>query len=51
VGVVKNVQKKMSVVDQFTVKYRTEAYSWTQKLNREDYGIDKYWVLLVVVKE
>ena len=25
---------------------------WTQKLNREDYGVDKYkyWVLLAVVK-
>jgi hypothetical protein len=22
-----------------------------QKLNREDYGVDKYWVLLAVVKE
>ena len=23
----------------------------TQKLNREDYGVEKYWVLLAVVKE
>ncbi len=45
-------KKKKSVPDQFTVvKYRSETYYWTQKLNREDYGVDKYWVLLSVVKE
>ena len=45
-------QKKKSVADQFAaVKYRSETYCWTQKLNREDYGVDKYWVLLAVVKE
>jgi hypothetical protein len=26
------------------VKYRSETYYLTQKLNREDYGVDKYWV-------
>ena len=37
-------KKKKSVDDQFTsVKYRSETYYWTQKLNREDYGVDKYW--------
>ena len=37
--------KKKSVAGQFAaVKYRSEAYCWTQKLNREDYGLDKYWV-------
>ena len=41
-----------SVAGQFAaVKYRSETYCWTQKLNREDYGVDKYWVLLDVVKE
>jgi hypothetical protein len=29
---------KKSVAGQFAVKYRSETYSWTQKLNREDYG-------------
>jgi hypothetical protein len=43
--------KKKSSAGQFAVKYRPETYSWTQKLNREDYGVDKYWALLAVVKE
>ena len=43
--------KKKSVSDQFTVKYRLETYRWTKKLNKDDYGVDKYWVLLDVVKE
>jgi len=29
-------------------KYKSETYGWTQKLNKEDYGVDKYWA---VVKE
>ena len=42
-------KKKKSVADQFTtVKYRSETYYWTEKLNREDYGVDKYWVLLLL---
>ncbi len=46
------IQKKKSVADQFAaVKYRSETYCLTQKLNRKDYGLDKYWVHLVVVKE
>ena len=37
-------KKKKSVAGQFAaVKYRLEKYSWTQKLSREDYGVDKYW--------
>jgi len=40
-----------SVADQFAVKYRSETYSWTKKLNREDYDVDKYWVLLAIVKQ
>jgi hypothetical protein len=38
-------KKKKSVAGQFaTVRYRSETYCWTKKLNREDYGVDKYWV-------
>jgi hypothetical protein len=45
-------KKKKSVADQFAaVKYRSETHCWTQKLNREDYGVCKYWVRLAVVKE
>jgi len=40
-------KKKKSVAGQFAaVKYRSETYCWTQKLNREDYGVDKYWVII-----
>jgi hypothetical protein len=45
--VVKSVEKKKSVAGEFAVKYRSETYSWTQKLNREDYGVDKYFLLLL----
>ena len=39
------LKKKKSVAGQFAaVKYRSETYYWTKKLNREDYGVDKYWV-------
>ena len=32
-------KKKKSVAGQFAaVKYRSETYCWTQKLNTEDYG-------------
>jgi hypothetical protein len=45
-------KKKKSVTDQFAaVKYKSETYCWTRKPNREDYGVDKYWILLPVVKE
>jgi hypothetical protein len=33
------------------VKYMSETHSWTQKLNSEDYGVDKCWVLLAVVND
>ena len=43
-------KKKKSVADQFAaVKYRSEKYCWTQKLNREDY--DKYWVFFFLPVE
>ncbi len=45
-GVVKSVEKNKSVAVQFAVKYKSETYYWTQKLNRQDYGVDKYWILL-----
>jgi hypothetical protein len=36
-------KKKKSVEgSQFAVKYMSETYYWTQRLNREDYGVDKY---------
>jgi len=47
------IKKKNSVAGKFAaVKYwsETETYSLTQKLNREDYGVDKYQVLLAIVK-
>ena len=35
-------KKKKSFADQFAaVKYRSETYYLTQKLNREDYEVDK----------
>ena len=43
---VKSVEKKKSAAGQFEVKYKSETYSWTQKLNRVDYGVHKYFLLL-----
>ena len=37
----KSVQNKESVTGQFAVKYKTETLSWTNKISKEDYGIDK----------
>jgi hypothetical protein len=52
VCVVQNVEKTKSAAGQFAVKYKSETHCWTQKLNKEDYGFDKYWVLLsAVVKQ
>jgi hypothetical protein len=37
-------KKRRTVVDQFAVvKYRSETNFWTQKLNREYYGVDRYF--------
>jgi hypothetical protein len=44
-------RKKKSVAGQFAVKYKSETHRWTKKLNRKDYGVDQYWVLLAVVQE
>ena len=39
---------KKSVAGQFAaVKYRSETYCWTQKQNREDCWVDKYWVFFI----
>jgi hypothetical protein len=53
VGVVKGGKEEECCwpVTKFAVKYKAEMYCWTQKLKREDYGVDTYWVLLAVVKE
>jgi hypothetical protein len=35
-------KRKKSAADQFAVvKYRSETYCWTQKLNREYYGVER----------
>ena len=39
---VKSAKKKKSIAGQFAIKYKLETYCWTQKLNKEDYGFDKY---------
>jgi hypothetical protein len=45
-------KKSVASVGQFAaVKYRSETYCWTKKLNKEDYGVDMYLVLLAVAKE
>ena len=42
---------KKIVAGQFAaVKYESETYCWTQKLNREGYGVHKYWVFLLLQK-
>ena len=38
--------KKKRGTGQFAVKYKTETTCWTKKLRKEDYGINKYLVLL-----
>ena len=43
-----SVENVLAVVKTKTL---TETYYWTEKLKRERYGEDKYWVLLAVVKE
>ncbi len=36
-------KKTETVAGQFAaVKYKSETYCWTQKLSREDYGVDNY---------
>jgi hypothetical protein len=40
--VVKSVEKKKSVAGHFGIKYKTKP---------EDYGVDRSWVLLALLKE
>ena len=43
-------KKKKSVAGQFAVvKDTSETYCWTQKLKREDYGVDKYFLCLILL--
>jgi len=53
VGVVKGVEKKRSDAGQFAVQSirSQERIDAPKKVNKENYGIRKYWVLLAVVKE
>jgi hypothetical protein len=48
VGVVKSGKEEecCGPVTRFAVKYKSETNYWTQKLNGEDYGVDKYLLLL-----
>jgi hypothetical protein len=32
--------------DQFAVKYKTETFCWTQRLSKEEHGIDEDRVLV-----
>jgi len=48
VGVVKSVEKKKSVAGQFAVKYTPGTHCWTKNSKKEDYGVDKNWVLLLL---
>ena len=45
VGVVRSLETKKRVAGQFAVKYKKEASCWTHSLNKEDYGVDKYFLL------
>jgi len=45
-------KKTKRVAGQFAFKFKKEACCWTHQLNKEDYGEDnKYWVLLAVEKQ
>ena len=50
-GVVRSLETEKRVVGQFAVKYKKETSCWTHSLNKEDYGVDKYWVLLAFEKQ
>ena len=32
------MERKKSVAGHFALKYKSETYCWTKKLNKEDYG-------------
>ena len=48
---VRSLETKKRFAGQFAVKYKKEASCWTHSLNKEDYGVDKYWVLLAFEKQ
>ena len=41
-------RNQKEVAGQFAVKYMSETTCWTHSLNKQDYGIDQYSVLLAV---
>ncbi len=43
--ILKKKRRRVLLASLPQVKYKSETYCWTQKLNREDYGVDKYWGL------
>ncbi len=45
------MKEKKCVAGQFAVKCKLATDCLTKKLNKEDYGVDKYWVLLALVTE
>ena len=45
------ISSRMISFQKVMVKSRQGTYCRTKKLNKEDYGVDKYWVLLAVVKK
>jgi hypothetical protein len=45
---VKSVEKKRSTADQFAVKCKTETLCWTQRLSKEEHGIDEDRVLVLL---
>ena len=44
VGKVKSLEKS----GLFAVKYDSDSTAWTHELNKEDYGVDSYWVLCAI---
>ena len=40
------VENKNSAAGHCAVELKSETYCWTEKLNLEDYGVHKYWVLI-----
>jgi hypothetical protein len=47
VGVVKSGKEEACGWPFVTQVLKSETCCWTQKLNREDYGVHKHWVLVV----
>jgi hypothetical protein len=45
---IKTLKKRLRVAGQFAVKYKKEASCRTYSLNKEDYGVVQYGVLLAL---